>query len=79
MARMIAARDLDRWAGGLDARQRLPELLRRLVHATANGLTFCRFEGGDESQRPGWDGETKADGASSYVPAGEVFWELGTD
>ena len=40
----ITARDIEQWVdGNLEARSRLPVLLRKLVHSTGQGLTHVDF------------------------------------
>lgn len=81
--KLIRATDLANWADSMDARALLPELIRRLVHATilAPALEHVNFSGGEEIQRPGYDGETrvKAEGGNAWVPDGLSCWEIGTD
>ena len=57
----ISAQDIDRWADTIDARSRLPELVRRLAHATVEPSDFRHvdFNAGEETQRPGYDGTTE--------------------
>ena len=77
----ISAVELNRWADTVDARTRFPELVRRLIHVSIPkaDLELIDFLGGEEAQRPGFDGRTKAKSGSSKVPSGSSFWELGTD
>lgn len=80
-AKWIAAVEINRWADTTDARARFPELVRRLIHVSIpkSNLELIDFLGGEEAQRPGFDGRTKAKSGSSKVPSGASFWELGTD
>lgn len=71
--------DLIRWADQLECRSRLPELLRRLVHATGNDLEFVDFSAGEGVQRPGFDGVVRANHATAFIPAGLSVWEVGCD
>jgi hypothetical protein len=50
----ISAHELDLWANTTDARGRLPELIRRLVHATVDkdDIEHINFPGMEEAQRP---------------------------
>jgi transcriptional regulator with XRE-family HTH domain len=70
--------DLEAWAGTLAARSRLPQLIRRLVFATADSLIHP-FPAGEGIQRPGWDGIVEAAAESAFVPSGTSGWELGVD
>jgi hypothetical protein len=77
----IAAQDIDRWADTNDAKSRLPELIRRLVHATVElaELEHVDFPAGEETHRPGYDGVTKAGRGNAKVPDGITYWEMGTN
>ena len=68
------------WAGThTHARDHLPVLLRRLIHATARELRRVDFPGFDNAQRHGWDGWVEAEAATPWVPAGRSGWEFGVD
>ncbi|MFA6002821.1 MAG: hypothetical protein WC881_02005 [Elusimicrobiota bacterium] len=77
----VSAQDLNRWADKTESRGLLPELIRRLVHATTDvkELEYVNFSGGEETHRPGYDGETRVKAGNAKVPAGLTFWEMGTD
>ena len=76
----IKARQIEEWAAGnIEARDRLPVLLRRLVHATGRELRRVDFPGYDNAQRHGWDGRVEADAATLWVPEGRSFWEFGVN
>ena len=76
----IEARRIEEWAAAnIAARDRLPVLLRRLVHATGRELRRVDFPGYDNAQRHGWDGQVEADAATLWVPEGRSFWEFGVD
>ncbi len=76
----IEARRIEEWAAGsLRARELLPVLLRRLIHATGRELRRVDFPGYDNAQRHGWDGRVEADAATLWVPEGRSFWEFGVD
>lgn len=79
--RWIRAQELDRWASSNDARVYLPELMRRLVHATidSSDLEHIDFPAGEETHRPGYDGETKTQRGNAWVPQGIAYWELSTE
>ena len=74
----IKAHDIERWADTIGAREGLPVLLRKLVHATGRDLARVDFPGFDNSQRPGWDGWVEAGVATAWVPEGMSGWEFGT-
>ena len=76
----IEARQIDQWAvGNIRARDRLPVLLRRLIHAGRREPRRVDFPGYDNAQRQGWDGWVEADGATSWVPEGRSGWELSVE
>ena len=66
----ITAHDIERWADTNGAREGLPVLLRKLVHATGRDLVRVDFPGFDNSQRPGWDGWIEAGTATAWIPEG---------
>jgi addiction module HigA family antidote len=73
----IRANDLASWGGTVNARTRLPVLVRKLVSSTAKDLKSFNFPGYDLGEAPGWDGTTEALSESVYVPMGKSGWELG--
>ena len=74
----IKAHDIERWASTNGAREGLPVLLRKLVHATGRDLARVDFPGFDNSQRPGWDGWVEAGMATAWIAEGMSGWEFGT-
>ena len=76
----IKARQIVDWAAGnIRAREQLPVLLRRLIHATGRELRHVDFPGYDNAQRHGWDGWIEAGAATPWVPEGRSGWEFGVD
>ena len=76
----IKARQIAVWAAeDIQAREHLPVLLRRLVHATGRKLRHLDVPGYDNAQRRGWDGWVEADAATPWVPQGKSGWEFGVD
>ena len=73
----IKARQIVEWARSIQARERLPVLLRRLIHSTGRELRHVDFPGYDNAQRHGWDGWVEADAATPWVPEGKSGWEFG--
>ena len=74
----IKARQIAEWAAGnIQARDRLPVLLRRLIHSTGRELRHVDFPGYDNAQRHGWDGWVEAEAATPWVPEGKSGWEFG--
>lgn len=75
----IKAKSIHDWADGIEARSRLPVLLRKLVHSTGRDLRRVDFPGYDNAERKGWDGTIEADAATPWIPGGTSKWEFGTD
>jgi hypothetical protein len=73
------AGDLERWSDFLDARARLPQLVRKLIFATDDSITKRDFPAGEGIQRPGWDGILETTVGSEFVPHGISRWEMGVD
>lgn len=75
----IQANDLDSWAKTRNSQERLPELLRRLIHATVPFLQRIGFPAGESVQMGGWDGIVETIEGNAFVPNGCSVWELGTN
>jgi transcriptional regulator with XRE-family HTH domain len=75
----VTARHLEEWARTLEARSVLPQLVRRLIRATGQGLVRVRAPAGEQTQRPEWDGRVEASGAAEFVPQGLSVWEMGVE
>ena len=75
----IKARQIEDWAGQIDARSHLAVLLRKLVHSTGIDLRQVDFPGYDNAQRKGSDGFVEAGTATPWVPEGKSYWEFGTN
>ena len=72
----IRAQQIKDWASGIQARRRLPVLLRILVNSTGIGLEKVDFPGNDDAERQGWDGIVEAGGATPWIPQGSSGWEF---
>lgn len=75
----VDATELIRWADRLEARARLPQLLRLLIHATVQHPRRVGFPSGESIQMGGWDGIVDAPEGNSFVPNGYSVWELGVN
>jgi transcriptional regulator with XRE-family HTH domain len=75
----VTARRLEEWAGTQPASSMLPQLVRRLIRATASKLTRLEAPAGEQVQRPGWDGLATTLGRDEFVPQGLSVWEMGVD
>lgn len=73
----IRAAEIDAWADSIEARQRLPVLLRHLVNATGARLARVDFPGYDNSERRGWDGWVETSVPTAWIPEGSSGWEFG--
>src|SRR5437667_834245 len=75
----VKGNDLRIWADTLEARQKLPALVRRLIHATVQNPTLTQFPADEGTQRRGWDGLLKVATGNAWVPTGDSVWEMGVD
>lgn len=75
----VTSLKLEDWADSLSARSMLPQLLRRLIHATldASDVKRAQFPSGEGVQRPDEDGLTETSEGNAKVPAGQAAWESG--
>ncbi len=71
-------RDLEQWAGTLEARGDLPALVRRLILATTERKERqeLRFRSGSSIDLQGWDGRVNVSDGNTWVPAGRSGWEV---
>lgn len=77
--RWVNATDLSQWAELRDGQSTLPNLIAKLVRAVGGGPSVhLRFPADEGIQHAGWDGSTRADEATEYVPKGTAGWELST-
>lgn len=72
----ITATQIVQWAETREAQGYLPELVRRLIHATGGHPRYVNFPAGDSISRRGWDGEVESESESPWVPKGKSFWEV---
>ncbi|MBL8300853.1 MAG: hypothetical protein JNN30_21130 [Rhodanobacteraceae bacterium] len=72
----ISSIQIDQWADSAHARGQLPELVRRLIGATAT-LTQLAVRGADTNNFGGWDGMITASAGNAWVPVGDSRWEMG--
>jgi hypothetical protein len=77
---LIHADDLDSWARLNVARDKLGELLRRLIHANIplTNVKTIRFLAHESNQLFGWDGILECWSEVSWIPSNASVWELGT-
>jgi hypothetical protein len=76
---LIRADDLEQWASSIAGRNKLGELVRRLVHASIplESIRRIRFLSDEANQLPDWDGALDCDSKIPWVPNGTSVWELG--
>ena len=73
------AYDLVQWASRYDAPGQLPELVRRLILATAGDITYIEMRSGEGTRYGGYDGTVKAERGNVFVSDGLSAWEMGVD
>jgi len=74
--RWVDAADLTGWADRRDGQSGLPELISRLVLASAGTDARPHFPASESVQHGGWDGWSESPRAVDDLPAGSVGWEL---
>ena len=66
----ITSTDLETWANSHESRAQLPQLIEKLILATAPDVLKCRIPYGDDIVQPGYDGVVHATKDCRHVPAG---------
>ncbi len=77
LATLVNATDLVQWANRRDAQDTLPQVIRRLVHATVDRVFRAEFRAGEGVQFGGWDGIVESERGNAFVPDGTSAWEVG--
>jgi hypothetical protein len=77
--RSISRDDLLRWADQEGAAQRLPQLVRRLILETGDGVEVIDIAEGRGVMSGGLDGFVRAARSTSHVPVGVSVWELSVE
>lgn len=77
-AGLVDAADLEAWAARVTAQTDLPLLIRRLIRATAVGVTRLHFPSGEGVHHSGWDGVAEVAFGNEHVPDALSVWEMGT-
>ncbi len=77
---LIHASLLDNWANLNLSRDKLGELLRRLIHANISlpAIKTIRFLAHESNQLSGWDGTLECQSQVPWIPSNTSVWELGT-
>lgn len=74
----ITGTEIDQWAEQVDASSALPDLIRRLILATAKPRSVD-FPADGGTRLSGWDGIVITnDATGAFCPEGRSFWELST-
>lgn len=79
MLKLINALDLQHWADTKESEVLMPELMRRLVHASMKGITHISFPNEDSVNLPGFDGILETTDKNEYVSEGFSVFEIGTN
>ena len=70
------ASDLVAWASRRESQSLLPLLIRRLIRATATGVTEFHVRTGEGIYLEGWDGIVRNGQGTPFVPEGTSGWEM---
>ncbi len=77
---LVNSTDIKLWADQRVSQQLIPQLLRRLILATAKeDVTTIDFPAHESVQMGGWDGTVTTVSNHTFVPKGESVWEIGTN
>ncbi len=79
MLKLIKAIELQHWADTKESEVLMPELMRRLIHASIKDITRMSFPNEDCVNLPGFDGILETTFNNPYVPVGKSAFEIGTD
>lgn len=79
MIKLIKVLDLQHWADSKESEGLMPELMRRLIHASITDITHISFPNEDCIDLPGFDGILEYSSSSAYIPSGKVAFEIGTN
>lgn len=79
MLKLIRALDLQHWADTKESEELMPELMRRLIHASIKGIMRISFPNGDSVYLPGFDGILETTDKNEYVSSGFSVFEIGTN
>ena len=75
----ITSTDIKQWADRREAQSVLPELVARLIRATASNIAQIRFPSGDAVHLTGWDGILETSESVYNIEPGLSLWECGTN
>ena len=78
MLKLVNALDLQHWADTKESESLMPELMRRLIHASIKVITRISFPNEDSVYLPGFDGILETTDTNAYVSNGLSVFEIGT-
>ena len=73
---LVTAIQIRAWSATNEAKQVLPELIRRLCSATSKRPTMIDFPARESTATEGYDGTVQAEELDEDVPKGTSVWEL---
>lgn len=76
--KFITQTDIKNWAEK-DCQTLLPELVRRLIHASGQEFEHLTMPSGDGVALSGWDGILKCRDRIFTIDSGLSLWEIGSD
>lgn len=75
----ITSTVIKQWADTRAAQEVLPELISRLIRATATNISNIRFPNGDAVHLTGWDGVVESADTIFNISSGISLWECGVN
>lgn len=75
----ITSTVIKQWADTRAAQEVLPELISRLIRATATNISNIRFPNGDAVHLTGWDGVVESADTIFNISPGISLWECGVN
>lgn len=75
----ITSTAIKQWADTRTAQEVLPELISRLIRATATNISNIRFPNGDAVHLTGWDGVVESADTIFNISPGISLWECGVN
>ena len=79
MLELVNSTDLKQWADRKVSEGQMPELLRRLIHATTTKIRNLSLPVGDSICLNGFDGELETDYDGTFISRGRTVYEIGTN
>ena len=79
MLKLIKAIELQHWADTKESEVLMPELMRRLIHASMKDITRISFPNEDCVYLPGFDGVLETFDTNEFISKGLSVFEIGTN